>query len=125
MAPGKSNPTAVRGGSALLAILFLLLGGLRLLGPQLGLDAGEPFTHYPGWVGPLMGGIEVAAALALLVPQVAWVGAAVLLAVMAGYMWLSWQSGQPAQMLLPGLLFLSCAALFYLRFPRRSVAAGR
>jgi hypothetical protein len=68
-----------------------------------------------------MGVIEVAAALALLVPRIAWVGAVVLLIVTGGYVWTSWRLDQPAQMLLPGLLFLTCGALCYLRFPRRSV----
>jgi uncharacterized membrane protein YphA (DoxX/SURF4 family) len=121
MAKGQSSPSAVRGGSALLAILFLLLGGLKLVGPRFGLDVSEQFSGYPSWVCPLLGGIEIVAALILLVPRTAWVGAIVLLVVTAGYLWTSWQVGQPAQMLLPGLLFLSCGVLTYLRFPKRSV----
>jgi hypothetical protein len=121
MANGQSNPNAVRGGSVLLAILFLLLGGLKLVGSRLGLDVSDQFRGYPDWVCPLLGGIEVVAALILLVPRAAWMGAIMLLVVTAGYVWTSWQIGQPAQMLLPGLLFFACGVLTYLRFPKRSV----
>src|SRR5579884_285901 len=118
MAKGQSNPNAVRGGSVLLAILFLLLGGMKLLGPQIGLvEVSQEFRQngYPEWVCPLLGGLEVMAALALLVPSTAWIGAIMLLIITAGYVWTYWQLEQPAGMLLPGLLFLTCAALTYLR----------
>ena len=123
MGKEQTNPNAIWGGSVLLAILFLLLGGLKLLGPQFGVDVGEQFRQsgYPDWVCPALGVVEVVAALVLLVPLVAWVGAAVLLVITAGYVWTSWQLGQPMQMLLPGLLFFTCGVLTYLRFPKRSL----
>ncbi len=123
MALGQSNPAAVWGGSALLALMFLMAGGLKLLGPQIGLDQGDQYVQsgYPEWLCPVFGGVEVVAALTVLVPRIAWIGAAALMAVTTGYLWIYWRIDQPAQMIGPGLLFLTSAVLCYLRFPRRSL----
>jgi uncharacterized membrane protein YphA (DoxX/SURF4 family) len=127
MAKGQSNPKVVMGGSALLALMFLVGGSLKLLGPQIGLNVGEQFAQlgYPDWLCPVLGGVEVAAALIILVPRIAWIGALVLMAVTTGYLWIFWRNDQPTQVIGPSLLFMTCAVLFYLRYPWKAAAAGK
>ena len=69
--------------SVLMALLFLVAGVPKLLGAQ---GHVEHFAHwrYPDWFRLVVGTVEVASAILLLVPRVAPLGAAGIAAIMAG-----------------------------------------
>ncbi len=69
--------------SGLLAVLFLMAGGSKLAGAE---QHVKGFAHwgYPDWFRLVVGSVEVVSAVLLLVPRVAFLGAAALSAVMVG-----------------------------------------
>jgi len=124
MAKGKRNPAFVWVGSILLGLIFLASGGMKLIGPQLspelGAQAAGQFAKwgYPEWFLYFVGAVEVVAALSLLVPRIAWLGAGALVVLMAGAIWTHWRFDPPASMVPPGLLLIASSTLCYLRWPR-------
>jgi uncharacterized membrane protein YphA (DoxX/SURF4 family) len=126
MAKGKSNPAFIWVGSVLLSLMFLMAGGLKLIGPQLNPDVraqtADQFAKwgYPEWFLYFVGAVEVVAGLSLLVPRVAWLGAGVLVVLMAGAIYTHLRFDLPELIIPPGLLLIACATLCYLRWPRAS-----
>ena len=77
------NNNASRIVSWILALIFLLSGGAKLAGLEFEIEA---FTRwgYPLWFMYLVGTLEVAGGIALLVPRVSALGSAGLAAFMTG-----------------------------------------
>ncbi len=98
----------------LLAVLFLMAGGSKLAGAQ---PQVEHFSKwgYPGWFRLLIGAVEAAAAVALMIPRVAALAAGVLAAVMAGAIYTHVRHDEAMQALVPGVLLALLACVGYLR----------
>ena len=106
--PGRMATRILTG---LLALLFIAAGVPKLLG--LG-TAAEEFAKlgYSAGFRLLIGALEVAGGVALLVPAVALFGACVLLVIMAGATWTLIQVGQPpTPPLVVGALLVAVVAL--------------
>ena len=69
--------------SVLLAAMFLMSGGMKLINPA---QASGMFVNYgyPAWFALVIGAVEVVGGLLLLVPRVAFYAAGALAVVMAG-----------------------------------------
>lgn len=69
--------------SFVLAALFLFSGGSKLAGAE---QHVQGFAHwgYPAWFRVVVGVVEVVAAVLLLIPRLAFVGAGALILIMAG-----------------------------------------
>jgi putative oxidoreductase len=69
--------------SVLLALMFLMAGGGKLMNPS---GAGQMFTQYgyPAWFAVVIGVVEVVGAVLLLVPRTALYAAGALAVTMAG-----------------------------------------
>jgi len=80
---GKAGRIAVWLLSALLAALFLVAGLPKLLGAP---GHVEHFAKwgYPGWFRPVVRTVEVVSAVLLLIPRLAYLGAAGISVIMAG-----------------------------------------
>lgn len=92
-------------GSALLAALFLFAGGSKLAGAEMHV---QHFQHwgYPDWFRVLIGFLEAAGAVTLLVPRLASIASAVLAVVMAGAVYTHVAHGEGAQAVVPGILLV-------------------
>lgn len=80
---GRFRHIAVLVLSFVLAALFLFSGGSKLAGAE---QHVQGFAHwgYPDWFRVVVGAVEVVAAILLLIPRLACVGAAALIVIMAG-----------------------------------------
>ena len=100
--------------SALLAALYLAAGGSKLAGAQ---QHVEHFAKwgYPDWFRLLVGALEVAAGIALLIPRAAIVASATLAVVMAGAVYTHVRHDEAAQAMVPAVLLILLALVGYLR----------
>lgn len=80
---GRFRNIAVLVLSFVLAALFLFSGGSKLAGVE---QHVQGFAHwrYPDWFRVVVGVVEVVAAILLLIPRFAFVGAVALIVIMAG-----------------------------------------
>jgi uncharacterized membrane protein YphA (DoxX/SURF4 family) len=119
-ATGKVTTIVVWVVSALFALLFLFTGSMKLLDTEM---AREKFADYgyPGWFALLIGLLEVGGGLLLLVPRLAWLGAAGLAVIMAGAAVTHLKtSGEEWQALAPFVFLVLLALVGYARWPRRA-----
>jgi len=117
---GKVRAVAVWAATALAAVLFLLVGVLMLQDPRG--DFAKQFQGWglPDWLRYVVGAAAAAGAVLLFVPRVGWLGAALLAAVTAGYIWAQATHGQMEQTFGLVILLLALLCLAYLRWPRRA-----
>jgi uncharacterized membrane protein YphA (DoxX/SURF4 family) len=126
MSAGNTAPAGAKGGlvrtvlvwtaTVLLAALFILAGVMKFVSPE----AAKQFAEigYPYWFCILIGVIEVAGALALLVPRTSFYGAVALGVVMVGAVLTLLLHGPAAQAVVPLVFLALLAALAYARRPR-------
>ena len=82
-ASGKAGRIAVWVLSVLLAFVFLMAGVPKLLGVQAHVQHFASWG-YPDWFRLVVGAIEVGSAVLLLIPRLAFLGAAGITVIMAG-----------------------------------------
>jgi uncharacterized membrane protein YphA (DoxX/SURF4 family) len=126
MSAGSTTPPRVKSGkaktitvwvvTALLACLFVLAGVMKFVNPEMA----EHFAQwgYPNWFHLLIGTVEVAGALALLVPRTAFYAAAALGVVMVGAVATHLRHGETPQAVVPFVLLVLLALVAYTRRPR-------
>lgn len=80
---GKAGGVAIWVLSVLMALFFLIAGVPKLLGAQ---GHVEHFAswRYPDWFRLVVGTVEVVSAILLLIPRIAYLGAAGIAVIMAG-----------------------------------------
>ena len=107
--------------TTLLVALFVFAGGGKLAATE---DAIRGFEHfgYAPWFRNLIGVIEVAAGLCLLLPRTALLGALALLPIMVGATWTLWRVGD--SVVPPIVVGALLAVLAWLRWSAQS-SAGR
>src|SRR5262245_4627218 len=105
MADKKPNSTVVLVVSFLLAVLFGWMGYTLLSSDQWVTDFQR--WGYPGWLAPVIGALEIAAAVSLFVRRVAWIGAAGLATVMVGAIVTTIRHEGVSYALMPALLLTS------------------
>lgn len=101
--------------SGLLAALYLAAGGSKLLGAQQHLEHFSKWG-YPGWFRLLIGAVEVAAGIALLVPRAAFLASLTLAVVMAGAVYTHFRHDEAAQAVVPVVLLALVALVGYVRW---------
>jgi putative oxidoreductase len=105
--------------SVLLALMFLGAGIPKLLSTP---DVVTGFAKYgyPSWFHLLIGATEVVAAVLLLVPRVAWLGASAVAVIMVGaaYTHAILGTGEGASALFALFLLAVAAFVAYARWPR-------
>lgn len=96
--------------SILLGVLFLFAGATKLLGAQMQV---EGFTRLglPNWTRPVVGLVEVVAAVMLLVPRTRFYGAGVLAGTMVGAMLTHLVSGVDIHMVGVNFVLLALSAV--------------
>ena len=111
--------------SVLLALMFLGAGIPKLLGTP-DVVAGFAKYGYPSWFHLLVGGTEVVAAVLLLVPRVAWLGAIAIVVIMVGatYTHAVLGTGEGSNALVTSCLLIVAAFVAYMRWPRAHVTAA-
>ena len=104
--------------SGLLALLFLMAGGSKLAGAE---QHVKGFAHwgYPDWFRLVVGAVEVACAILLLIPRAAFFGASALTLVMAGatYTHLFRATGEGGMAVFTLLLLALCGLAAWVRRP--------
>jgi putative oxidoreductase len=100
--------------SALLAFAFLSSGVMKLMGHPMEEHAFQSFG-YPLWFMYVIGLLEIAGAILVLVPRVAYVGAGLLACVMVGAVFSHLTHGQAAMTPVPLVLLLIALAAGTLR----------
>src|SRR5947209_8625132 len=132
MSVGSTAPAGVKGGCVKTAGVWtatvLLAGRFGLAGSMKRVIA-EPANGFaafgfPYWFCILIGVIEVAGAVALLVPRTAFYGAAALGVVMVGAVLTLLLHGAAAQAVVPLVVLVVLAAVAYARRPRFARQAG-
>lgn len=105
--------------SILLAVMFLGAGIPKLLSAP-DVVAGFAKYGYPSWFHLLIGTTEVVAAVLLLIPSLAWLGAAAIVVVMAGaaYTHAILATGEGASALFTIFVLGVAAFIAYARWPR-------
>jgi putative oxidoreductase len=126
MSAGNTAPVRARGGlvrtilvwtaTVLLAALFALAGSMKFVSEKAATQFAE--FGYAYWFCILIGVIEVAGALALLVPRTSFYGAVALGVVMVGAVLTLLLHGPAAQAIFPLVFLALLAALAYARRPR-------
>ena len=105
--------------SGLLAIVFVLAGGSKLAGAKMHL---ENFARwgYPAWFVYVVGLVEVAGAVLVVIPRTRFYGAVLLAANMAGAVFTHLKSAELALVPPPlALLVLAALAAWWSRSPGR------
>jgi len=100
--------------SILLAFAFLGAGGSKLASHPMMIATFDSFG-YPLWFMYVTGLIEIAGAVLVLFPRVAYIGAALLVCVMAGAIFSHLTHGQTAKVPLPLVLLVLAVAVGTLR----------
>jgi hypothetical protein len=119
MMSGKVRAVAVWAATALVAAWFFFVGVVLLIAPQ------EFEKHlrewgYPEWLRYVVAAASMAGAVLLFVPRLGWLGAAILAAVVAGYIYTQATHSQTEQTFGLVVLLLALLCLTYLRWPRRA-----
>lgn len=119
MPDGKGNRITVLVLSIVLALLFLLAGGSKLIAPGTHVKAFEEWGYAP-WFVYVVGVIEVVGGLALLAPlagfssTIRFYGALLLAADMLGATATHLKAGQMNRYEVPLVLCIACLAVAYL-----------
>jgi putative oxidoreductase len=100
--------------TVLLALAFLGAGGSKLASQPMMIATFNGFG-YPQWFMYVTGVIEIAGAVLVLVPRVAFIGAALLVCVMVGAIFSHLTHGQAAKVPLPLVLLALAVAVGTLR----------
>lgn len=107
--------------TVLIAALFLMAGGSKLAGAE---QHVKGFAHwaYPDWFRLVVGAVEVVSAVVLLIPRVAFFGAAALAVVMIGatFTHLFRATGEGSMAVFTLVLFAFTALLAWARRPASS-----
>lgn len=112
--------------SRLLAAMFLFAGMTKLLGADGDIQHFAAW-HYPDWLRPIVGSIEVVSAVLLLIPRAEYLGAAGIAATLlwAGYTFLV-RVPEESRRAVPTLaLLVTVAMVGYARRPNRLVGPRR
>jgi uncharacterized membrane protein YphA (DoxX/SURF4 family) len=112
---GKARTVGLWALTGLLACLFALAGVMKFVSP----DAVKQFEAfgYAGWFCWLIGAAEVGGALALLLPRLAFYGAAGLAVVMVGAVFTLLRAGEVPQAAVPLVVLGLLALVGYARRP--------
>lgn len=113
---GKVKTVALWVVTVLLAALFVLAGSMKFFSAE----AAEQFAKfgYPGWFLVLIGVIEVAGGLALLVPRLTPIAAAGLAIVMVGAVFTVLRHDDAVKALAPLAFLVLLVTVGYARSPR-------
>ena len=109
--PGPLAPVATY-VEALLAVIFIDAAILQLVGARFVVTR-YAYWHYPTALRWAVGGVELVAAVALMVPAVAKVAALVLVPVMAGAIYTLLFNGHPAFALAPAALLCMLVYVYW------------
>ena len=105
--------------SILLALMFLGAGVPKILGAP---DVATGFAKYgyPAWFPLLVGATEITAAVLLLIPRLAWLGACAIVVIMAGatFTHAVLGSGEGGNAVVTLCLLAIAAFVAYARWPR-------
>ena len=116
--PRSANAIVVRALSVLLAAVFVAAGLSKLTSAgSLGLEAAA-MHEFPAWIRAVVGVVEIAAGLALLVPGLAVVAALVLAFLMVPATLTQYVSGEPGTWI-PALLLVLLVVVAWRRAPER------
>lgn len=120
----KAIQPTLRIRDGLLSIVSLALAGLFLatgLGKVVGYsEMVEDFARwgYPSWLVIVASSLEITGALLILAPRLATVGAALIATSMMGAFLTHVANGQPAKMVLTGLLLIAALSVAAVRWSR-------
>jgi len=117
---GKLKKAMVASLAALLALVFLVAGGSKLLNPE---SQVESFARwgYPPWFMFVTGFMEVTGAVLLFVARVRFIGAVLLGVTMIGAFFTHWQAGESGAIPVPLVLLALIAIVGWLsRKPLKS-----
>jgi uncharacterized membrane protein YphA (DoxX/SURF4 family) len=117
MATAKKSTSRVAAiASVFMGVLFIFAGGTKLAGMQMHLDQ---FAHwgYPIWFMYVVGAIEVAGAVALLIPATRFYGAVLLTCSLAGASITLVRAGEARSLPFTVLLMVSAALIAWLTRP--------
>jgi len=103
--------------SVILALAFLGAGAAKLSAQPMMVTEFAVFG-YPQWFMYLTGLIEIVAAILLLVPRLAGIGAGLLVCVMVGALYSHLAHGQSEAIRLPAILLVASIALAWVRSVR-------
>lgn len=105
----------------LLALLFLMMGGQKLMGAE---EAAANFARwgYPGFMIYLIGTFEVLGAIGLLIPRLASLAALGLIVIMLGAVYTHISHGEYSMAPVPLVVLLLLGVVAYLRRPVASTA---
>jgi putative oxidoreductase len=114
--PRHSKGIAIGALSSLLAFLFALAGYLKFASPEMA----QHFIAwgYADWFRDLLGFVEIAAGVALLVRRTAFYAAATLMVVMVGAICTHLAHDEVPETLAPLVLLVLLAVVVYARRPR-------
>ena len=116
---GKFKTIAVWVLSALFAVLFVIIGVSMLIDYEGKASKGFADFGYPDWFRVLIGVLDIAGGLLLLLPRFAWLGSATLAAIMAGAVVTHLKAEQYFPEPLPAAVFFVILALItFMRWPR-------
>jgi putative oxidoreductase len=112
----KSSSRIATIASVFMAVLFLFAGGTKLAGMQMHLDQ---FAHwgYPIWFMYVVGVIEVAGAVALLIPRTRFYVAVLLTCSLAGASLTLVRAGEARSLPFTALLMVSAVLIAWLNRP--------
>jgi len=119
---GKLKKAMVVSLAALLALVFLVAGGSKLVNPE---SAVESFARwgYAPWFVYVTGLVEVTGAALLLVARVRFIGAVLLGVTMIGAFFTHWQAGESGALPVPLVLLVLAVIVGWLSW--RSPDQGR
>lgn len=116
MEPGNGKTIALWVVTLLLAAMFLMVGGMKLLGKE---DAQFIHWGYPSWFAYVIGVVELGGAILLLFPSTAALAAAMLAIVMIGATITHIRAGEISHIALPAVLLV---LLIIVGYARRTLA---
>ena len=102
--------------SALLALVFLMTGGQKLIGGETPWVPAAAMQGYPAWFRLVVGVLEVAGAVALLIPAYANLAGVALALAMAAAVYTHLVQGAPGA-LIPFALLVALLLVLWLRNP--------
>lgn len=98
-----SKNTVIKVGSILLGLAFIMSGGMKLTGPA---EMAANFAHwgYPVWFMYVIGALEVAGGIGLMIPSLAGLAATGLVAIMLGAVFTHVRAGEWGAIVPPAVL---------------------
>jgi len=116
-----SEPKAVKVGSVLTALVFLLAGSLKLFVQPEAATAQFETYGYADWFRIAIGACELAGAVGLIVPRVSWLAASGLSVLMLGAIYTHLAHGEIQSAAVPLVVL---ALLVYVAWQRRPAPPG-